>query len=188
MGDLVPCIDGTAVLLPPHVDEEGKWCILNGGEQHYHVDTRYEQVNKPENVAARGRKVQFLEKERVQDALFVDFGAFMVAWCSEHPNAKLDCGTCPHQKVPVMEVEGGFRCPAHGLKFDPDGSLVVPTHARLGGVTVPATFPMTFHITEDTMLLKSKLDILRDGTKVATIHLNGHWFLKPGDKVVLACP
>ncbi len=39
---------------------------------------------------------------------------------------------CPHQGVPVVRVDNGWRCEAHGSEFEADGDLVLgPATTRL---------------------------------------------------------
>ncbi len=142
---LVPTIEGLPVVVPAHVDEANE----GPTSRHYHVDRRFktvmlrstkcdpdwfsrvaapqlhgfpEEINVP-TLKDDGREWEYAEHMAVKmrDMSGEVFGS-MVWLYMKLGTAPARDGMCPHHGTELSYDDGCMVCPAHGMRFNPDGS------------------------------------------------------------------
>ncbi len=137
-----PPIIGEIYLVPCFVSENKIYPIINHlhsdkengqAEQHYHIDFRFECLDKTKEIAAnitsrvypykiefKNKKIEYVKmKCRLADQL----GSTPVHMI-KHSKLKHKCihkGKCPHRGYDLSQVKainGKIKCPLHGLEFD----------------------------------------------------------------------
>lgn len=156
---LVPTIEGLPVVVPSHVDEGNE----GPTSRHYHVDKRfydtlipidkvdpwwYETVAVPQvgreggqlnvpTILDDGRAWEYQKHKACHPRTMSGevFGSLVWLYMKLGETPARD-GRCPHHQTELSYVphEGCMVCPAHGLRFHPDGSpkYKAPFWLRLG--------------------------------------------------------
>lgn len=148
---LVPCVRTCAanfwtrryvpILGEFHWDKE----IIKFPEEHVHIDFRFlnnHEFDRINNNALFGRVINKLlvevdrwEERRCNRKMpkFPGCNDIDIPWMKDLENAYKDkqviCGRCPHKGINLNLIDsdrdGNKVCPAHGLKWDKDGKLIV---------------------------------------------------------------
>lgn len=139
---LVPCVFGIPVICPSHVDDGAQ----GPTSRHWHTDDRFGTVRrefefwhpktraemgilfggylKSDILRDDGQQVVMERKMAKKSVMYPSGGNFTsVIWLYHNlgqENAK--DGHCAHHRTPLVEQDGCLTCPAHGLKYKPDGS------------------------------------------------------------------
>ena len=139
---MVPCVLGIPIIVPSHIDEgpEGQT------SRHWHVDDRFGDYEIPYELCSKETQESFsmgesnklrtatirddgqevvLERLVAKKNKIIPSGELFTSLCWLYNNLghiEANNKHCAHHHTPLVDQDNCLYCPAHGLKYNQDGS------------------------------------------------------------------